>query len=383
LEGDLSHANWVVFSTLQVDLSRPASTALRRLLNERPELLRDKRVVVFAFNAPYYLDATDISKLTAYYALYSKTPASWEVAARVLFQEMDPVGASPVSIPGIGYDLIEITSPDPQQIIPLDLDLSSPEMTPTPTPEATALAGGTSTPVPTPVPTFSVGDVIPLKAGPVLDHNGRPVPDGTLVRFLFTMDGRADGTQQIEALTSMGTGIARTSYKIEREGLLDIRAESDQATGSFNLKLDISAGAGAVITAIAPTSIPSDTPTPTLTPTMTPTIVVTVVPPPPSTPDLADWFLSLLVTMISAGAVYFAGVRWVALRWGLRWGLCAVLGGLTAYCYLAVGLPGGGQWIQTSGTAGIILFTLLGVSVGVAAGFVWRSWLEQKLPRKI
>jgi hypothetical protein len=32
---------------------------------------------------------TDISKLTAYYALYSKQPAFVEVAARLFFQQVD------------------------------------------------------------------------------------------------------------------------------------------------------------------------------------------------------------------------------------------------------------------------------------------------------
>ena len=44
--------------------------------------------MVFAFNAPYYLDATDISKLTAYYAFYSKINPFIDVAARILFQEV-------------------------------------------------------------------------------------------------------------------------------------------------------------------------------------------------------------------------------------------------------------------------------------------------------
>ena len=61
--------------------------AFKRLLSERPGLLRNKKVIVFAFNAPDYLDATDISKLTAYYALYSETPEFVEVAARILFNE--------------------------------------------------------------------------------------------------------------------------------------------------------------------------------------------------------------------------------------------------------------------------------------------------------
>ena len=128
IENDLALADWVVFGALDYSNDRPESQALRRLLSERPDLLRNKRVVVFAINAPYYLDATDISKITAYYGLYSKVTPFAEVAAKVLFQELTPSGALPVSVPGIGYDLISATKPDPTQVISLSLDL--PESTP-------------------------------------------------------------------------------------------------------------------------------------------------------------------------------------------------------------------------------------------------------------
>ena len=96
---------------------------ISRFLSDRQDLLSNKYVVLFSFNAPYYFDATDISHLTAYYALYSKQPPFIDVAARLLFQELTPAGASPVSISALGYDLISITAPDPNQIISLTLDL--------------------------------------------------------------------------------------------------------------------------------------------------------------------------------------------------------------------------------------------------------------------
>ncbi len=78
-------------------------------------------MIVFAFSAPYYFDATDISKITAYYGMYSKVPAALDVAASVFFHEITPGGASPVTITGTGYDLIQVTAPDPNQIIPWHL----------------------------------------------------------------------------------------------------------------------------------------------------------------------------------------------------------------------------------------------------------------------
>src|SRR6185369_12757237 len=85
-----------------------------------PDLVRNKRIVVFAFNAPYYLDTTDLSKLTAFYALYSRAPEFVSVAARLLFRELTPHGAAPVSVPGIGYQLANVTRPDPSQVIELN-----------------------------------------------------------------------------------------------------------------------------------------------------------------------------------------------------------------------------------------------------------------------
>ncbi len=120
--------------------------------------MRNKKVVVFAFNAPYYLDATDISKVTAYYAMYSKSQPFIDLAARILFREVSPQGSSPVSIPGVGYDLITATTPDPDQVISLKLDL--PEVVEgTPTPGIT--------PEPTLSPVFRIGDTIPITDG---DH---------------------------------------------------------------------------------------------------------------------------------------------------------------------------------------------------------------------
>ena len=120
IEPSLERANWIVISLTGVGNGQVE--LLRRFFAERPNLIRSKNLILFSFTAPYYLDATDISKMTAYYGLYSKQPAFVEVAARLLFQQIPAQGASPVSIPAVGYDLITVTSPDPDQVIPLTLD---------------------------------------------------------------------------------------------------------------------------------------------------------------------------------------------------------------------------------------------------------------------
>src|SRR5207302_9485199 len=107
------------------------------------------------------LDTTDVSKLTAYYALYSRAPAFVTVAARLLFRDLTPHPAPPVSIPGAGYDLGVAPRPDPSQVIGLDWHQAPP---PKNTPQS---------------PGYHLGDTITMTTGVIHDVNGHPVPDQT------------------------------------------------------------------------------------------------------------------------------------------------------------------------------------------------------------
>ena len=53
LEENLREADWIVFSMLNIQTDRPNSSALRRFLSERRDLIDNKKVIAFAFNAPY------------------------------------------------------------------------------------------------------------------------------------------------------------------------------------------------------------------------------------------------------------------------------------------------------------------------------------------
>ena len=374
LEDDLRTADWIVVAARSVNPSRPSSLAFRRLLNERPDLiLKNQHIIYFDFAAPFDLDATDISKLTAYYGLYSKSPPFLDTAAKILFHELTPKGNSPVTVLGAGYDLNVVTTPDPTQVIPLILDIPGsvePSVTSSPAP--------TATPVP---PLYKVGDTIPLRTGVIYDHNHNIVPDGTVVRFIFTRNADTSTTQQIEAETT--EGVARASYRIDTAGLLEIRVTSDPAQISQSLRIDISKTEEAGVTVIAPTPVPSDTPTPTLTPTATVTATPVPLPPAPVRPEFSDWLLAMLTIAFSTGLVYFAGTWWVNLRWAIRWGLCAVLGGLAAYLYLAAKLPGSVGWVHNSGTTGVVGMTVLGVVLGWIGGLVWRAWVEKRAIERI
>ncbi len=372
LQTDLQLANWIVFSIA----SPNAAPVLSQFLSQRPELLANKRTILFSFDAPYLLDATDISAMTAFYGLYSKGPDFVDVAARILFQETSPAGHLPVSVSGVGYDLITATSPDPQQIIPLYLDVPGPQPTiqPTTSPVSTLNPIATLepiTPSPTPAPSFRVGDTLPLRTGIILDRNHNPVPDGTVVRFLFTIGGETGSIPQIETITS--SGVARASYRINTIGNLEIRVISDPAFISQTLQLEITEGSPAFITAIAPTPAPTETPTPTLSPTPTPTLTPTAPPLPPGMPGALDWLVVTLLVWSSAALIFWVGKSSISLRWGIRWGALAATGGMATYTFLLLVLPPTSTWYDEKGLPAALLLSGLGMLCGWLLGWIWQQ----------
>lgn len=360
LERSLSRANWIVFSMLNSSNRVPSFQTLSRFLTERPDLFQKKRLIVFAFNAPYFLDATNISKLTAYYGLYSKGPAFLDMAAYLLFQEQRASGASPVSIPGISYDLNITLFPDPDQIFSLELDF--------PPAETTSVGG---TPEPTPPPVFHLGDNIPIKTGVIIDMNGNPVPDGTPVEFSFITPSQTNPIRQIQ--TTMN-GVARIVYTVSETGRTEIEAVSEPALSAL-LTLDVPSPNSGEPTQATPT--PTETPRPTPTVTENPTAGTIAPIEPPIKPTLSDWFMALLVT---------AGLAWVSYKytrnisnipWGVRTGLLVLLGGLGAYTYLALSLPGSEILIGQSTARGVFLATLAGACLGLLVAWGWQATLKQ------
>ncbi len=368
---DLQLAEWVVFSISSSNPDRPESLALRKLLRERPELLKDKKVIVFAFTAPDYLDATDISKLTAYYALYTKVPEAVDVAARALFQEIVPFGNLPVSVPAISYDLISVTAPDASQVIALFIDqpeLVEPSLQPTPL---------DSTPQPTPVLQFRVGDSLPIRTGVIYDTNGNPVPDGTVVRFTVTINGDSTTAQLIDTQTM--EGIARTIYRISTPGLVEIKASSDPALLSQIITLDAT-NQVAQITIIAPPPVLTAETSSAVTPTPEPTELAAVEE--ENRPTGGDWVLSMLLIWAAGAGVFLFGRHFVSFRWGFRWGVCTVLGGLLVYTLLVLFIPVSLQWSDPAGRLGLLIALLAGCTAGWGAGYFWRSRGMEKFIRR-
>jgi len=389
LSENLNSADWVIFNALDVDLDNPDSNALQRIFTERPDLLNGKHVIVFALDAPIYLDATNISKVTAYYALYSKAPEFIKVAARALMQEIESPGALPVSLSAVGYDLISMTAPDPNQIIGLNLvlpeekmeeEVEDEETTEEVTEEATSV---TQTPEPTPTPSFTVGDTITIQTDPIYDHNHNIVPDGTIVRFNFRISGEPGITQQFETTTS--AGIAYFDYRIETAGGMEVNATSEPATQSETLQINIEPDGSAEVTSISPTPLFTSTPTEGPTPTSTADLSSSPTPTPShdSFPTLGEWALGVIVMAVGSGLAFLTGqLWWGSLIWGLRSALCTLVGGLLTYTYLNIGFDGTKFWMEKSGTVFVAEMVVVGLLIGWIAALVWWMRTEGRYPSR-
>jgi len=370
IETTLRDADWIIFAMLNPTTGPPTSTVVRRFLAERADALRNPYLVVLAYDAPYYLDATEISKLSAYYVAYSRTDPCIRSLVRALFSEFAPLGTSPVSVPGINYNLLLQTSPDPDQILALHYEISlvSPEGEPTPeataeggvTPEATA--EGQPTPIP---PQPEVGDEIKLRTGVIVDHNGHPVPDGTPVQFVFAYPREGLGNTIVATTRN---GVAETTLTLDRTGQLDISLQADPVPRTLVLQITIPEGEPAII--LTPTPLPSPTPTPTLTPTPEPEPVIEDTPTPTPQPTQPEeeptklWQLGILDLMLAVFSLLLvggAGYSTVRMKNGsvgraLRLALWCVIGGLVLYLAYALHFPGINQLRERSGvwTAGWI-----------------------------
>jgi len=366
---NLRRSKWVIFNFQGIDSSLPQTYALRRLLAERVDLLQNKNVIVFTYGEPYYLDSTEIAKLTAYYALYDKSQAALDIAARVLMQEAQPVGSLPVSLSTVGYDLGQQTAPASSQIIPIALLTASMTGTALPiTPETTESSSVT------PVPLFRMGETVSVQAGPLLDKNGHVVPDGTVVRFTIRLAGEDLIIAQPEATTQ--EGLATIDYRIDRDGIFEVTAASEPALVSGTLVLNTQGGLAQVI---MPTATPTLQPSPTISvsPTQTPELNPTPEAGANTTgfPRMMDWILIVLILIAGFGAAFLVGYRWWGgYDWAWRSGLCALIGGLLAYLLLNLGISSLVELVKESSSWFIVQITVIGMLFGWIAALIW--WMR-------
>ncbi|MBF8281692.1 MAG: putative Glycosidase [Anaerolineales bacterium] len=347
VETALLQADWIVFAMLDAADDGTSSGVVSTFLKQRPDLARSKKILVFGFSAPYYLDTTDLNKLTAFYALYSKAPVFVDVAAQLLFREFTPRGAPPVSVPSVDYDLAQVVAPDPKQTIEILSDKTQ---------------------------DLKVGDALQLKTGVILDHNGHPVPDGTPVRFsiLYKKEGLGN-PNPIDVFTQ--DGVATTSLVLDRSAQLEITASSDPAFISRGLQIIVLENERVIVITVTPPptpfpgqSAPSVTPpAPIATPEPTPT------PPPPRTSDRVqggDFFLLILglVAVVVAGYRLSAAEAPPSQR--VRIALAGAIGALVGFNFYALGLPGA-DIARAFGVLAASAWVFLGAGVGLVTGWVW------------
>jgi beta-N-acetylhexosaminidase len=339
--------------------------ALSRLLDERSDMLRDKNVIVFAFDAPYYLDSSQVAQLTAYYALYNRTSAAVDMAARILFQEFTPAGNSPVSIDAIGYSLIYVTQPDPNQAIELTYDVP-------------AIEGATPTPVdstPEPARGVVLNDTVTFRTSVIRDRNGNPVPDGTPVKF-WANYSLTEGFKELFADTTTVDGIASAQLLLNRLGNVDVSVTSEPAISElFILKFTVGPDPSTPEPIIA-SPAPTDTPSPTTEPSSTPTPVVTVTP--AVTGELSSSPVSgldLLLTAITlavmgAAAWRVTNSRVDAVSDGVKLFLVIAIGAFLAYDYYALKLPGW-KTVSALGVWAVPMMVWTGGLIGFGLGWWW------------
>jgi len=213
-----------------------------------------------------------------------------------------------------------------------------------------------------------VGDKAVIRAGPILDRNGHPVPDNTPVKFSFQYDG--DLAPKIQETMTLD-GMARTEFVLDKVGRLLIRASSEPALGSTVLAITIRESGGAIVATVVPTPLPTATriPTPTRTPTTTPTFTATPLPGPVEAffahkPQNAQWG-ELILALIGVAAIGGGGYWAMRQRRGdvshaLRVGLWCAIGGLLGYVYFTLGLPGSELLRALLSSWGALLIVVLG-----------------------
>ncbi len=242
-------ASWIVFALTEYDpVNYPASGAVKRFLDAPPVDLRNKTLVGIAYNVPYHLDSTQVSKLAAYFAVYSKTQASVETGFRALYGDVTPKGHSPVDISGIFYSVAQAVQPDPQQRIPLTVYGQDPQAV---------------------VDTRS----LPLVAGPIVDTNGEPVPDGSTVSFALVTDAGVTTTataRTVDGLAAATLGAAGRGRYTATASIADIaspklavsiggaapptatpRVATTASSGRRNIIIAVVAAAGLLAAALA------------------------------------------------------------------------------------------------------------------------------------
>ncbi|MBN2305249.1 MAG: hypothetical protein JXQ72_12260 [Anaerolineae bacterium] len=385
----LREVDWVVFLILDSSPEVEASTVLHELLDSESRPFEGAHLIVFALGAPTTLSSTQISKLTAYFALYSHTPPFIDTAARALFQETSITGLLPISLPATGYDILERTAPDPAQTIRL---------------RVAAINDQPVAAVSSDIVTVRPGEALILQSDPLLDHNGHSVPDNTPVEFRLTF---VTDNLQTRQPTVTRDGVARITFTPTRTGRIQVTAHSEDATRSATLQIvvvdDDTAAASTLTTQAQPTPdrvSPDASPDLALDPSglNAPPDQADSAPGSDSAPSTTDSaagtstgddsgarrldLLDLMIALVGLsvmGALGFSAGVWTTYTTtgGLRVVLGSFVAGLTGYIYYGLNAPGTGQ-IHARLDDLAPLITTLGAGL---VGLVY-TWLALRVSRR-
>ena len=371
LEENLSKARWVIFALREINPEQPSSYALHNLLAENPSVLRDKNTLVFSFDAPNYFDATEISAFSAFYCLYSKLPPFVEVAARIIFQEITPQGTSPISIPGIAYDLITAMTPTPDQIIPLMVDEDAAQSIMDE--EGAEQINGDQEDTPS---VFKLGDILPVKTGIIVDQNDNPVPNGTVVRFTMYEQGANISIQQIESVTE--NGIAKASVILQNAGLHEIRVVSEPALSSQILVLDISEEE-AIVSAIFPTPIPTLEESEDGEESVIESPEINLE---KKNNKVLEWFIATVFSWILGVVIFYLLHDYFVIEDRIKISGSSIVGGLFNTAWFVLGFPGSSTRYGINGYISLCFSVFIGVLMGGAIGWIYILILQYRSKKK-
>ncbi len=360
----LHDADWIIFNMLD-EQGDGAYEAVHRFLAQRSGS-EENRVVAFAFGAPYYLDATEILKLTAYYGVFSYIDSFVNAAVQTLFQDITPSGRSPVTIRGVGYDLFVVTQPDPSQRITLNV-----------VQDGTVTSPSSEEPI-----NLEGRESLLIQTGMILDRNGNIVPDGTQVQFV-----QQDFSEsQLNVLGARGTvnGIASYIFTLPEAFTGRIRIQASAGDALISDEVNIVGNEISVATpTLEPTEtpLPTNTPTPTDTPTPDPTATPspTLTPPPPPEPAI-----TISVTEGQTLLSLFAGLLIVGIMTGgigrnllphlidqMRLFLWGIVAALILYNYVSLNLPGAELFTNLPDASRSLATTLFGGILGTLVFYIF------------
>ncbi|MEZ4611250.1 MAG: hypothetical protein R2838_13585 [Caldilineaceae bacterium] len=335
LDQEIAEADWIIFNMLDVDPVRyPSSDAVKRFLRERGAELEGKQVIVLALSAPYFLDATEISNLSAYLGVYAKSQPFLENAVRVLFRSYPPTGAARVRRRHRFADLSERLQADPLRTLPIDIFAGETRLS--------ANAAGSGPPA-----VVDAGSSIRVQVGPVADRNNHMV---RTARSSIPGDLRRRRTGAQRAAGRDPLRLRRARFRWPAPGPCASWPPAAKPRPSLRLVTVVDGADGeATPTAAAPITptVALTTATALTTASTSPDAAASADPnvretPRPVNPATLSSPSTLLITLSMLLIVQVRILPRTMLVHNLLW---AVIIGLGAYIIFGVGLLPGGSWL--------------------------------------